>query len=74
MFYLLLSLTLLTDIVYFCLLSYQPSFDKVVSPSFLELGLGELVSIYSELCALGKPPPVIDAADLQQSPEVVDLF
>ncbi|KAK6233172.1 hypothetical protein SCA6_003245 [Theobroma cacao] len=46
-----------------------PSFDKVVPPSILELGLGELVSIYSELCALGKPPPVIDAADLQQNPE-----
>ncbi|MBA0783261.1 hypothetical protein Gotri_001008, partial [Gossypium trilobum] len=45
------------------------SFEKVVPPSFLELGLGDLVSIYSELCALGKPPPVIDAADLQQNPE-----
>lgn len=48
----------------------QPSFDKVVPPSFLELGVGELVSIYSELCVLGKPPPVIDADDLQQEPEV----
>ncbi|XVE62962.1 hypothetical protein DITRI_Ditri06bG0161400 [Diplodiscus trichospermus] len=46
-----------------------PSFDKVVPPSFLELGLGELVSIYSELCAMGNPPPVIDAADLQQNPK-----
>lgn len=57
-----------------CLLSCQPSFDKVVPPSILELGLGELVSIYSELCALGKPPPVIDAADLQQNPEVIYIF
>ncbi|XP_052180509.1 branched-chain-amino-acid aminotransferase-like protein 1 [Diospyros lotus] len=45
------------------------SFDKVVPPSFLELGLADLVSIYSELCQLGKLPPVIDAADLQQDPE-----
>ncbi|XVF31291.1 hypothetical protein REPUB_Repub16aG0133300 [Reevesia pubescens] len=50
-------------------LDILPSFDKVVPPSFLELGLGELVSIYSELCSLGRPPPVVDAADLQQNPE-----
>jgi protein-lysine N-methyltransferase EEF2KMT len=36
----------------------------------MELGIGELVSIYSELCGLGSPPPVIDADDLQQDPEV----
>lgn len=48
----------------------QPSFDKVVPPSFLELGVAELVSIYSELCELGSRPPVIDADDLQQDPEV----
>ncbi|XP_050223542.1 branched-chain-amino-acid aminotransferase-like protein 1 [Mercurialis annua] len=46
-----------------------PSFDKVVPSSILELGLTELVSIYSDLSQLGKPPPVIDAADLQQDPE-----
>ncbi|XP_031405961.1 branched-chain-amino-acid aminotransferase-like protein 1 isoform X2 [Punica granatum] len=50
-------------------LDILPSFDKVVPPSFLELGLGELVSIYSELCDLGTPPPVIDAADLHENPE-----
>ncbi|THG00692.1 branched-chain-amino-acid aminotransferase-like protein 2 isoform X2 [Camellia sinensis] len=50
-------------------LSILPSFDKVVPPSFLELGLGELVSIYSELCELGKPPAVIDASELQENPE-----
>lgn len=48
----------------------QPSFDKVVPPSFFELGIAELVSIYSELCELGSPPPVIDADDLQRDPEV----
>ncbi|KAM0942767.1 putative branched-chain-amino-acid transaminase [Dioscorea sansibarensis] len=48
-----------------------PSFDKVLPPSFLELGLAELISIYCELCELGNPPPVIDAEDLQQNPEVV---
>ncbi|CAL5334374.1 unnamed protein product [Camellia sinensis] len=30
-------------------LSILPSFDKVVPPSFLELGLGDLVSIYNNL-------------------------
>lgn len=54
--------------------SYQPSFDMVVPPSILELGLAELVSIYSELCELGTPPPVIDAADLQENPEVCGTF
>ncbi|TVU46986.1 hypothetical protein EJB05_06560 [Eragrostis curvula] len=52
-------------------LNILPSFDKVVPPSFMELGLGELVSIYSELCQLGSPPPVIDADDLQRDPETV---
>ncbi|KAF3782073.1 Branched-chain-amino-acid aminotransferase-like protein 2 [Nymphaea thermarum] len=46
-----------------------PSFDRVVPPSFLELGFADLVSIYSDLCELGKPPPIIDAADLQENPE-----
>ncbi|XP_009604891.1 branched-chain-amino-acid aminotransferase-like protein 1 isoform X1 [Nicotiana tabacum] len=50
-------------------LDILPSFDKVVPPSFVELGLAELVSIYSELSELGKPPPVIDAADIQENPE-----
>jgi len=48
----------------------QTSLNKVISPSFLELGIGELVSIYSELCEIEKAPPVIDADDLQQEPEV----
>ncbi|KAG2540605.1 hypothetical protein PVAP13_9NG576300 [Panicum virgatum] len=52
-------------------LNILPSLDKVIPPSFLELGIGELVSIYSELCELGKAPPVIDADDLQQEPEAV---
>ncbi|KAL6648116.1 hypothetical protein ACP70R_012340 [Stipagrostis hirtigluma subsp. patula] len=52
-------------------LNILPSFDKVVPPSFMELGIGELVSIYSELCQLGSPPPVIDADDLQRNPEAV---
>jgi hypothetical protein len=52
----------------------QPSFDKVVPPSFFELGLEELVSIYNELSELGKPPPVIDAAELQKDPEVFEFF
>ncbi|XP_026450025.1 branched-chain-amino-acid aminotransferase-like protein 2 [Papaver somniferum] len=52
-------------------LNILPSFDKVVPPSFLELGLAELVSIYSELDDLGTVPSVIDAEDLQQDPEAV---
>ncbi|KAF9618343.1 hypothetical protein IFM89_000978 [Coptis chinensis] len=52
-------------------LDILPSFEKVVPPSFVELGLAGLVSIYSELCELGKAPPVIDAADLQEDPEAV---
>ncbi|XP_010278907.1 PREDICTED: branched-chain-amino-acid aminotransferase-like protein 1 isoform X2 [Nelumbo nucifera] len=50
-------------------LDILPSFDKVVPPSFLELGLADLVSIYSELCEFGRPPPIIDASELQQDPE-----
>ncbi|KAI4301831.1 hypothetical protein L6164_035071 [Bauhinia variegata] len=45
------------------------SFDKVVPPSFFELGFSLLVCIYNELCEMGKPPPVIDAAELQEDPE-----
>lgn len=52
-------------------LNILPSFDKVVPPSFLEMGLAELVSIYSELDDLGTVPSVIDAEDLQQDPEAV---
>ncbi|KAK1305176.1 Branched-chain-amino-acid aminotransferase-like protein 2 [Acorus calamus] len=48
-----------------------PSFDKVVPPSFLELGLSDLVSVYTELCHMGQPPPIIDAEDLQKDAEVV---
>ncbi|KAK7397231.1 hypothetical protein VNO78_18398 [Psophocarpus tetragonolobus] len=50
-------------------LDILPSFDKVVPPSFFELGLAELVCIYNELREIGKAPPVIDAAELQQDPE-----
>lgn len=52
----------------------QPSFDKVVPPSFQELGFTDLVGLYNELSALGKPPPIIDAAELRQNPEVLELF
>ena len=52
---------------------YQPSFDKVVPPSLQELGLTDLVLIYSELCKLGKSPVIIDSADLRQDPEVIKL-
>lgn len=45
------------------------SFDKVIPSSFHELGLADLVSVYSELCAAGKPPAIIDASELQEDPE-----
>ncbi|KAF3504535.1 hypothetical protein F2Q69_00039772 [Brassica cretica] len=47
----------------------MPSFDKVIPLSFLDMGLADLVSIYSDLCQMGTPPPVIDADDLQRNPE-----
>ncbi|XP_015875187.2 branched-chain-amino-acid aminotransferase-like protein 1 isoform X1 [Ziziphus jujuba] len=50
-------------------LDILPSFNKVVPPSFEELGLGYLISIYNELCELGNPPPIIDAAELHEDPE-----
>jgi hypothetical protein len=40
----------------------------------MELGVAELVAIYSELRQLGCPPPVIDADDLQRDPEVILLL
>lgn len=45
------------------------SFDMVVTPSFLELELASLVTIYGELCELGSPPTIIDALDLQRNSE-----
>ncbi|KAJ4848628.1 hypothetical protein Tsubulata_036276 [Turnera subulata] len=51
-------------------LNILPSLGRVAPPSFLEIGLTELVTVYNDLCQLGRPPPVIDAADLQQNPEV----
>ncbi|GAU25534.1 hypothetical protein TSUD_38920 [Trifolium subterraneum] len=50
-------------------LDILPLFGKVVPPSFFELGLMELVQIYNDLCDIGKPPPVIDAEELQKDPE-----
>eukprot|EP00250_Pteridium_aquilinum_P006250 c16208_g1_i1 orf=156-1895(+) len=46
-----------------------PSFDKVIPASSDELDLAQLVFIYNELKRLGRPPAVIDAADLQKNPE-----
>ncbi|KAL7120347.1 hypothetical protein ACP275_02G117400 [Erythranthe tilingii] len=57
-----------------CILIRNPldvltSYDKVVPPSFVDLGYASMVSIYSELCQEGKPPPVIDSDFLRQDPE-----
>ncbi|KAF3454424.1 hypothetical protein FNV43_RR04871 [Rhamnella rubrinervis] len=50
-------------------LDILPSFEKIVPPSFQEIGLANLISIYNELSELGRPPPIIDAAELQENPE-----
>ncbi|KAJ3683854.1 hypothetical protein LUZ60_014081 [Juncus effusus] len=46
------------------------SFQKVSQISFQELGFPALLAIYSELFDLGCPPPVINAEDLQNDPQV----
>lgn len=51
----------------------QPSYDKVMPATLSELGFSELVSVYNELKELGRPPPIIDAAELQKDPEVLLL-
>ncbi|XP_015875128.3 branched-chain-amino-acid aminotransferase-like protein 1 [Ziziphus jujuba] len=50
-------------------LDILPSFEKVLPPSFQELGVANLISIYNELSELGRPPLIIDAAELQEDPE-----
>ncbi|XP_023545463.1 branched-chain-amino-acid aminotransferase-like protein 2 isoform X1 [Cucurbita pepo subsp. pepo] len=50
-------------------LDILPSYDKVIPATFSELGFSELVSVYNELKELGRPPPIIDAAELQKDPE-----
>ncbi|KAK9735398.1 hypothetical protein RND81_04G203500 [Saponaria officinalis] len=50
-------------------LDILPSFNEVVPPTFLEVGLADLVTIYNELHNLGNPPAIIDAGELQQDPE-----
>ncbi|KAH6772425.1 D-aminoacid aminotransferase-like PLP-dependent enzymes superfamily protein [Perilla frutescens var. frutescens] len=57
-----------------CLLIRNPldvltSYDKVVPPSFVELGYASLFSIYSELRDQGKSLPVIDSDLLREDPE-----
>ncbi|KAK6163093.1 hypothetical protein DH2020_002934 [Rehmannia glutinosa] len=57
-----------------CILIRNPldvltSYDKVLPPLFVDLGYDKLVSIYSELCDEGKPPPVIDSDLLREDPE-----
>ncbi|CAO2836770.1 unnamed protein product [Amaranthus hypochondriacus] len=46
------------------------SFDKVVPPTFLEIGLAALVIIYNELSDQENPPAIIDAGELQRDPEI----
>jgi hypothetical protein len=51
----------------------QASWDKVLSASLRELDLAPLLDIFIELSATGHAPPVVDAKDLQQDPEVCPL-
>lgn len=59
------------SLLLFVCVSLQPSFEKVHPLSFHELGLGELVSIYSDLRQMGTPPAILDADELQRDPEVL---
>ena len=43
-------------------------------PTFLEIGLASLVTIYNELSDQGNPPAIIDAGELQRDPEVIFKF
>ncbi|KAL2230554.1 UNVERIFIED_CONTAM: Branched-chain-amino-acid aminotransferase-like protein 2 [Sesamum indicum] len=57
-----------------CILIRNPldvltSYNKVIPPSLTDLGYCSMVSIYSDLCGGGKPPPVIDSDLLQEDPE-----
>ncbi|KAK6121496.1 hypothetical protein DH2020_044756 [Rehmannia glutinosa] len=45
------------------------SYDKVVPPSLTDLGYNSMVSIYSDLCARGLNPPVVDSDLLRKDPE-----
>ncbi|KAL6565464.1 hypothetical protein OROHE_004519 [Orobanche hederae] len=45
------------------------SYDKIVAPSLTDLGYHSMVSIYSQLCARGVPPPVVDSDLLREDPE-----
>lgn len=72
MYYFLYATSIQWLMISLCVL--QPSFDKVLPPTSFELGLGQLVGIYDELCDIGKPPPVIDAKELQKDPEVFELY
>ncbi|KAH9603983.1 hypothetical protein KSS87_023586 [Heliosperma pusillum] len=50
-------------------LDILPSFNEVAPPTFLEVGLALLVTMYSELHDLGNPPAIVDAGELQRDPE-----
>lgn len=45
-----------------------PSFAEVTLPTLEATCLPELCCIYSELRALGRPPPVVLSEDLQRNP------
>ncbi|KAJ4846729.1 hypothetical protein Tsubulata_043096 [Turnera subulata] len=66
-----MKLLFIMSLIYYTVLieSWQASLGRIQPPTFDYLGLAELVSIYNDLCHLGRPQPVIDAADLQQDPE-----
>ncbi|KAL0387732.1 UNVERIFIED_CONTAM: Branched-chain-amino-acid aminotransferase-like protein 1, partial [Sesamum radiatum] len=62
-----------------CILIRNPldvltSYNKVIPPSLTDLGYCSMVSIYSDLCGEGKPPPVIDSDLLREDPELLVEF
>lgn len=48
----------------------QESYDKIIPPSFIDLGYHNLVVIYSDLSGHGNTPHVIDTESLHEDPEV----
>ncbi|CAI7750295.1 unnamed protein product [Closterium sp. NIES-54] len=48
-----------------------PSFGEVSPPSLSETALPHLLTIHSALSHMGRPPPVVDATQLQSNPQGV---
>jgi hypothetical protein len=54
-----------------CTCVLQPSFDKVLQEEIPELEMVHLAALYMELRSIGQIPPIIDATDIRNNPEVL---